>query len=143
GRIGVQIAPVPRDGFEDFGLKTRTGAVVAQVSPGGAAAKGGIEPGDVILEFNGRPVASQNELVKMVVGTKPGTSVPVKLLRNKQEKTLNITIDELDLEAEQTARQNRQASPDAPAQEEQGSGLGVTLQNLTPQIARRLQLPAG
>ena len=37
----------------------------------------------------------------MVIGTKPGTSVPVKVLRNKQEKTLNVTVDELDLEAEQ------------------------------------------
>ena len=57
GRIGVSGAAVPREGFEDFGLKSRTGAIVAQVTPGGgAAAKAGIEPGDVIVEFNGRPV---------------------------------------------------------------------------------------
>ncbi len=143
GRIGVQIAPVPREGFEDFGLKTRTGAVVAQVSPGGAAQKGGIEPGDVILEFNGRPVPNQNDLVKMVIATKPGTSVPVKLLRNKQERTVTLTIDELDLDAEQQARRSAQANPETPQQEEQGSGFGLTLQNLTPQLSRRLQLPSG
>jgi serine protease Do len=143
GRIGVQIAPVPREGFEDFGLKSRTGAVVAQVTPGGAAQKGGIEPGDVILEFNGRPVQNQNELVKMVIATKPGTSVPVKLLRNKQEKTVTLTIDELDLEAEQSARRNGPSTPDTQQQEEQGSGFGLTLQNLTPQMSRRLQLPSG
>ena len=63
---------MPRDGFEDFGLKTRTGALVAQVSPGGASAKAGIQPGDVIIEFNGRPVPNSNELVKMVIAHQAG-----------------------------------------------------------------------
>jgi serine protease Do len=83
GRIGVSVLAVPREGFEDFGLKTRMGAVVAQVSPGGAALKAGMEPGDVIIQFNGRPIKNNDELVRMVVATKPGTSVPVKVLRNK------------------------------------------------------------
>ena len=64
GRIGVAVLPVPREGFEDFGLKTRMGALVAQVVPGGAAAKAGIEPGDVIIEFNGRPITNSDELVQ-------------------------------------------------------------------------------
>src|SRR5262249_30881722 len=53
GRIGVSIQAVPREGFDEFGLKSRSGAIVAQVTPGGAAAKGGLEPGDVIIEYNG------------------------------------------------------------------------------------------
>ena len=142
GRIGVQISTVPRQGFEDLGLKTRSGAIVAAVTPGGAAARGGIEPGDVILEFNGRPVNKTDELVKMVVATKPGTTVPVKVLRNKQQKTINVTVDELDLEAEQ-AQRGRNNRPDSPPQQEQGTGFGLTLQDLTPQIARRLQVPSG
>ena len=81
GRIGVQIAPVPRDAFQDFGLKSRVGAVVSSVAPGGAADKAGIQPGDVIIEFNGRPVPNSNNLVNMVTATKPGTSVPVKVVR--------------------------------------------------------------
>ena len=68
GRIGVQVTEVPREAFEDFGLKSRAGAVVAQVAPGGAAAKAGLEPGDVITQYNGRPVAKSDDLVKMVVG---------------------------------------------------------------------------
>ena len=51
----------------------------------------------------------RDELVQMVVGTKPGTTVPVKVLRDKQEKTLNVTVDELDLEAE---AQTRRATSD-------------------------------
>ena len=69
--------------------------------------RAGLEPGDVILEYNGRPVTKSDDLVKMVVATKPGTTVPVKVLRNKQDKTLNVTVDELDLDAEQASRASR------------------------------------
>jgi serine protease Do len=142
GRIGVSVTAVPRDGFADFGLKSRVGAVVAQVTAGGAAARAGVEPGDVIIQFNGRSIANSDELVKMVVATMPGTSVPVMVLRDKQEKTLSITIDELDLDAEQTAAR-RPPAAEEPLPEAQGTGFGLTLENVTPQTARRLRLPSG
>jgi serine protease Do len=79
-----------------------------------------------------------------VIATKPGTSVPIKVLRNKQEKTLNVTVEELDLEAEQGQARRSQNGPEENEQAEQGSsGFGLTLQNLTPSIARRLQIPSG
>jgi serine protease Do len=144
GRIGINVQAVPREGFEDFGLKSRTGAVVASVLANSAAQKAGLEPGDVVIEYNGRPVLNRDELVKMVVSTKPGTSVPVKILRNKQERTLTCTVEQLDLDAEQQSLQSRRnnSSPNDNA-ETQGSGFGLTLSNLSSQIARRLQLPAG
>jgi serine protease Do len=144
GRIGINVQAVPREGFEDFGLKSRTGAVVASVLANSAAQKAGLEPGDVVIEYNGRPVLNRDELVKMVVATKPGTSVPVKILRNKQERTLTCTVEQLDLDAEQQSLQSRRnnSSPNDNA-ETQGSGFGLTLSNLSSQIARRLQLPAG
>jgi serine protease Do len=143
GRIGVSVLPVPREGFEDFGLKARAGAVVAQVAAGGAAKKAGIEPGDVIVQFNGRPIKNSDELVKMVVATKPGTTVPVKVLRNKVEKTVNVTVDELDLDAEQN-QGRRTPQNDQQQDEPQGTGsFGLTLENVTPQMARRLRLPSG
>jgi serine protease Do len=143
GRIGVSVLQVPREGYEDFGLTKRMGAIVAEVTPGGAALKAGMEPGDVIVQYNGRPVGNNDELVKMVVATKPGTNVQVKVLRNKVEKTLNVVVDELDLEAEQNAGR-RTPQTDQPAPEEQGAGsFGLTLEPVTPQIARRLRLPSG
>jgi serine protease Do len=146
GRIGVQVVAVRRDEYEDFGLKSRMGAVVNSVTSGGPAAQAGIEPGDVIIEYNGHSVPKSDDLVKMVVATKPGTTVPLKVLRNKQEKALNVTVIELDLEAEQAGRtgrlnDNRDNVP--PPEVETGSGFGLTLQDVTPQIARRLQLPSG
>jgi serine protease Do len=143
GRIGVTVTQVPREDYEEFGLKTRSGAIVASVAANGAAAKAGVEPGDVIVQYNGRPVANSDELVKMVVGTKPGTNVQVKVLRNKQEKSLNLTVDELDLEAEQNV--NRRSPGQGPQQDDQqgAGGFGLTLDNVTAQMARRLGLPSG
>jgi serine protease Do len=145
GRIGVSVLPIPREALEDFGLKERRGALVAQVPSGGAAAKAGIEPGDIIVQYNGRPVNNSDELVKMVVATKPGTNVPIKVLRNKQEKTLNVTVDELDLEAEQNGGRRPQQSdqPPSPSDQQDAGGFGITLDNVTAQMARRLRLPSG
>jgi serine protease Do len=144
GRIGVTVSPVPREGYEDFGLKSRTGAIVGSVLSGGAAQKGGVEPGDVITEYNGRPVPNRDDLVKMVIATKPGTSVPLKIIRNKQERTLHVTVDQLDLDAEQQTQRSTRGGDSSPAPEtQQGGGFGLTLGSVTPQIARRLQLPSG
>ena len=143
GRIGVTVSAVPREGYEDFGLKSRTGAVVGSVLNGGAAQKGGIEPGDVIIEYNGRPVPNRDDLVKMVVATKPGTSVPVKVLRNKQERTLNVTVDQLDLDAEQQSQRSTRSDANPVPETQQGGGFGLTLGTVTPQVSRRQQLPSG
>ena len=146
GRIGVTVIPVGRDTYEDYGLKERRGAVVQQVSPGGASAKAGIESGDVVVEYNGRPVANSDELVKAVMATRPGTSVPVKVLRNRQEKTLSVTVEELDLDAEQAqaaGRRNNPSRDQQPPEEHGASGFGLTLENVSPAMQRRLRLPAG
>jgi len=143
GRIGVSVSAVPRNGYADFGLQSAAGAIVSAVSPGGAAARAGIEPGDVIVEFNGHPVAKYDDLVKTVIATKPGTQVPVKVMRNKVRQTLTVTVDELDLEAEQNTPQTRNNNGNQAPQEEHGAGFGLTLQDLTPATARRLQVPAG
>jgi serine protease Do len=137
GMIGVTVQAVPRDALEEFGLKERKGALVGSVSAGGPAAKAGFEPGDIILEVNGRPITSRDELVQTVVALKPGTTVPVKILRDKAEKTLNVTIGELDLEAEgpQTDAQD--------AEEDASTGFGLTLGSLTADRARRLGVPQG
>jgi serine protease Do len=144
GRIGVEIKAVPRGDEADYGLKSHMGALVGSVLSDGAADKGGIEAGDVIIEFDGRPVPNTNELQKMVTATKPGTSAAVKVMRDKKERTLKVTVDELDLEAEQQSRQSRgpqrpQQTPDVQGQDSFGLALG----NVTPAIARRMQLPSG
>ena len=143
GRIGVQVTQVPREGYEDFGLKARAGAIVATVLPNAAASKAGMQPGDVIVQYNGRPVQNNDELVKMVVSTKPGTTVPIKVMRDRQEKTLNVTVEELDLDAEQNGNRRGPSHDNQTPEEHGASGFGLTLDNVTPTIARRLALPQG
>jgi serine protease Do len=143
GRIGVEVRAVPIDAYQDFGLSKRTGALASRVEPDSAADKAGIEPGDVIVEYNGRPVNNTNELVKMVTATKPGTRVPVKVMRDKKERTFNVTVDELDLTAEQTPRGNRNTPQTPPDDQGGGDSFGITMQNLTPNRARQLEMPSG
>jgi serine protease Do len=140
GRIGVAIGPIPANAVDEFGLKNRNGAVVMSVTPGGAAAKAGIEPGDVIIGFNGKSVRRSDDLQAAVTATRPGTSVPVRVVRDKAERTITITVEELDLEAEtQTARAG--GGTDTP--QETSSAFGITVSNLTPQLAQSLQLEPG
>jgi serine protease Do len=138
GMIGVVVQPVPREAIEDFGLKQRTGAVVMSVVANGPAAKAGIMPGDVILEINNHPIPSRDELVQTVMALAPGTTVPVAVLRDKQRKTLNVTIGEIDLDREAGQR----SEADGPA-EDTAAGFGMSLGGLTAELARRLGVPAG
>ena len=141
GVIGVQVGPVPIEALAEFGLKERRGALVGQVTKGQPAAKAGIEPGDIILEFNGTPVKNTNELVGTVVRTKPGTTVPVKILRDKQERTVNVTVDELDLDNEGTRSRATRETNDEP-DEEEAEKFGLTMSTLTPEQAQRLRAPS-
>jgi serine protease Do len=137
GMIGVSISrgPISDEVAETLGLTDRSGAVVSQVREDTPAYKAGIRAGDVIVEFNGRKVQNDRNLVDMVVGVKPGTTVPVKVIRDKQVKSLNVTVAELDLDVE--AESQRQDTSDL------AQGFGLTLEDLTPAMARRLRLPAG
>ena len=138
GRIGVVVRDVPRDALAEFGLKERKGALVTSVTANGPGAKAGVEPGDILLEVNGKAVPSRNALVEMVMATKPGATVPLKVLRDKAEKSLSVTIEELNLETEGGTAQAEEAQ-----QEETGSGFGMTLGPLGSEVARRLRVPSG
>jgi serine protease Do len=142
GRIGVQVQALRKENYQELGLKTREGALVVIVTPGGSAAKAGMEPGDVIVAFNGKPVKKNDDLVSMVMATKPGTSVPVRIIRDGKEKTLSVTVDELDLEAETTQTRSDNDTRDND-QGQEPSGFGITLRDITPDIGRRLRLPDG
>ena len=135
GKIGVTIEArrITADDAQDMGLPDRRGAVVREVERGGPAAKAGLRAGDVVVEFNGRKVENDKGLVDMVVVTKPGTSVPIKVIREKQAKTLNVTVAELTLAAAD--------APETSAASDLTSSFGLQLEDVTPALARRMQLP--
>jgi serine protease Do len=140
GVIGVQVdrEPITKDVAEALGLPRSGGAMLSSVTPGKPADKAGLLAGDVIVEFNGRPVADSDSLVDMVVNTKPGTSVPITVYRKKQKKSMNITVEELDLETEQGLQAQRRGEP---IEEPTATGFGMEVGPITPDIARELELP--
>jgi serine protease Do len=142
GVIGVMVDPFPmeKDVAKSLGLSSTEGAMIRAVEAGEPAARAGLQRGDVILEYNGRPVKDSDSLVAMVVNTKPGTSVPVTIVRDKQRKTLSVTVGELDLEREQNRGARNNEGGD---QEPTSTGLGMDLGAVTPEIARQLELPRG
>ncbi len=139
GRIGVGVNAVPSSAVQEFGLTSKMGALVTTVDRKGPAFKAGIEPGDVIIEFNGRPVKNNTELVAMVGSTKPGSTVPLKVMRDRQPKSLNITIEELNIDAEPAAGDAGKDSDE----EQTSKGFGMTLGNISPEVSRRLRLESG
>ena len=134
GRIGIQITRVQQEAVEAFGLSDRRGAVVSSVEPDGPASRGGLQPGDVIVEFNGETVEDTSDLQNKVVKTPPDTTVPVTIVRDRERTTLEITIAELDLENEGEDRSARTEDLD--------TGFGMTLTDLTGQLSRRLRAPS-
>jgi len=141
GVIGVTVRtyPLTKEDAQAFGLPSTNGAVLATVAEGQPASKAGLQRGDVVTEFNGKPVPDSDALVGMVISTKPGTSVPLTVYRGGKRQSMNITIGELDLEAEQgtqTARQDPDAEPTS-------TGFGMEIEPITPEIARELELPRG
>jgi len=131
GMIGVQVQVVTPELAKSFGMAEPKGALVAEVNPGTPAEKAGLQREDIIVEFNGHPIHEMNELPRMVAETAPGTAVTLKVLRQGQEKTFNLTITEL--------KEERQAKA-AGGEEEESSPLGLVVKNLDQTLAQRLRL---
>jgi len=143
GRIGVRVSRIPMtlEDAQDLGLPAPSGALITDVGDGPAKVAG-IRVDDVVVEFNGKRVANSDELVTMVVATAPGTTVPVKIVRAKKQLSLNVKVEELNIESEQ-AQVSAQPNAPAPAPEPKETGFGMTIEGITPILARRLSLPSG
>ena len=129
GWLGVLIQPVSPDVAEAMKLQEAKGALVADVLPNSPAAKAGLKRGDVIVTFDGKPVQENDELPLMVAETPIGKQVSLELIRGGKSKTVGVTIDELKEEAEAEA-----------GNESEQRQLGLTVQEVTPDIARGLGL---
>ncbi|MGA2244861.1 MAG: DegQ family serine endoprotease [Verrucomicrobiota bacterium] len=95
GYLGVMIQNVTPVLADEFKLKENTGALVADVTPDSPAEKAGFKDGDVVLEFNGKKVVDSRHLKLDVADTKPGSTVPVEILRNGEKQTLKATVKAL------------------------------------------------
>jgi serine protease Do len=127
GWLGVTVQRITSQLAKSFGLKEERGALVSQVFKGSPAEKAGIKSGDVILEFDGKKVKDFGELSRIVASTQVGKTVPIKIFREGKMLTLQATIAELE---------ERGEVAEVPIQKT----LGITVQDLTPEIARALGL---
>jgi serine protease Do len=138
GRIGVALGEMTKDVAESLGLVKPRGAYVRNVEPGGPAAAGGIESGDVILSFNGRDIAKSTDLPRVVGETKPGTSVPVQVWRKGGTRDLTVTVTD----AESTQAANKKSDASAP-NSNSANALGVAVSELSDSKKKDLNIKGG
>ena len=138
GRIGVALGEMTKEVAESLGLGKPRGAYVRNVEPGGPAAAGGIESGDVILSFNGREIAKSTDLPRVVGETKPGTTATVQVWRKGGTRDLSVTVADTDA----TAAANKK--PDTPTSNGNGVNvLGVTVTEPSDAKKKDLNIKGG
>jgi serine protease Do len=129
GWLGVSIQPLTPDLAKGFGLKEPNGVLISDVVQDSPAAVAGVTSGDIIIEFDQKKVDSPQELQKAVASTQPGRAVPLKVWRDKGEKTLEIKIGETPDDNVALKSTNKGKSL-----------LGLDVRPITPELARQLNL---
>ena len=139
GWLGVRIQTVTEELAESrLQLPKATGALVASVTPDGPAEKAGIQPGDVVLEFDGREVESMRRLPRMVAETAIGKAVEVVVWRNGAREVLQVQLGQLDDTV--LARASAVEEPDNLELDQIGD-LGLSVARLSPELRERYELP--
>jgi len=134
GYLGVSIIPVTMEVARSYRLKDAKGAAVVDVTSGGPAEKAGLKPEDVVVNVDGREVNDNADLSRYVASKTPGTNVKLQVVRNGSDRAINVTLGTFPEEGVPAEQQSEGESSDQ---------LGMTLRNLTPDIAQQLELPRG
>lgn len=132
GWLGVSIQALTPELAKSFGAKDSEGVLISDVVPDSPAAKAGLQPGDILLEFEGKRMEGPADLQRAVGLTRPGTASTIKIWRDRSEKTLEIRIGEAPEEREARGLGGGRRGP--------GSSLGLDVRPITPDIARQLNL---
>ena len=95
GRLGILMQQLTPELAKSFNLKEAKGALIAQIEKDGPADKAGLRDGDIVIEYNGKPIADIRELSQAVASTKPGAKVKVKAMREGKPVSLVIVVGEM------------------------------------------------
>lgn len=132
GWLGIAIQEMSKELAESFGLKNTAGALIAGIEKSSPAEKAGLEPGDVIVKFDGKVIASSNDLPRVVAATKPGKTVQAEIMRKGSLKTISVTVGDLPAERDEVVTGNKgNVKPDQ-------NKLGLGLRELSPQQKKKL-----
>jgi serine protease Do len=137
GYIGAGIQDVTPALAKAFKLPDGRGAVIREVEPGSPAAKAGLQPGDVVTAVDNEPVPDANSFKLRMSRTAPGTTVHLKVLRDGAVKDIAVTPTKRPDETAKNEEGNAAPSPGGTPT----SLKGVSVDDLTPDIARQLRLP--
>ena len=139
GWFGVKIQSVTDDIAESMAMGKARGALIADVTKTGPAEKSGIEPGDVVIEFNGRPINEMKDLPKIVAETEVGSKVPVKVFRKGKEIELMAEVGRLEDGEKVVAQQDSSNVAPAPAV---ATVLGMTVTSITDELRQKYSIEA-
>ncbi|MEI0492303.1 DegQ family serine endoprotease [Brachyspira intermedia] len=136
GYLGIYLQDIDENLSRGLNVKQNSGVYVSEVIPDSPAAKGGLQDGDIIIEYDGEKMTKSGDLFNKVATTKVGKEVNVKYLRNGRERSTKITI-EARVEDEEVVptRQSQNNS-----QGSTRSWMGLDVSNITPEISQRLQI---
>jgi serine protease Do len=134
GRLGITIQSVTPDLATSFGLKKPVGARVSAVEDNSPAARAGVEPGDIILDYDGKDIAQSSDLPRLVGETKPGAHATLRLWRDGALRIVAIIVGEMPAE--------QLASTDESAQANSGK-LGLTVRPLSGEERRQMHEKGG
>jgi serine protease Do len=134
--LGVVIQDVTRDLAESFGMDRPEGALVSQILPESPAAAAGLEPGDVIVEFDGRDVPSSGALPPIVGRAPVGSTVDVVVIRDGERRGINVTVEQLPDDAARASGQSPQTDSG------EFESLGMKVQSLSDERREALGLSA-
>ena len=129
GWLGVQIQPLTADLARQFGLKDDNGVLLVDVTEGGPAAKAGMKGGDVVVEYDGKKINDPFHFKNMVAETKPGKQVFIKIVREGNLLTANVTIGELPVD--------NQVIPNV---EIDNALKGVSVQEITDEYRQKMNI---
>lgn len=136
GVLGVLVQDITKELAEQFHLPNTKGALVSQVNKDSPAEKAGLKAGDVIVRINGKEIGDTNQLRNLVAATAPQSSVSIDVIRDGKERKLSATIGKM---AAETAMAPKPAGK-AP---DQLAKLGLSVQTLTPELAKQYGLQGG
>jgi len=138
GWLGVRIQQVTDEIAEGLAMGEARGALVAGVTASGPADKSGVQPGDVILEFDGKPVKRMRDLPRMVADTPVGKAVDVLVLRKGNQETISVTLGRLEEGEKLAAKETGKSTPKVAVTK----SLGLTLSEITEELRTKHNINA-
>jgi serine protease Do len=138
GRLGVQIDQVGKEVAESLGLSKPQGALVRGVEQGSPAEKAGLEPGDIILKFEGKTIDKSSDLPRLVGNTKPGTRSALQVWRRGSMREVHIVVGEFEAD-----KPEKKAAAEKPQLALAAKVLGLTVSELTDAQKKELKLRGG